>query len=262
MELKAFDFDIINGVGRISFNQAGRGNPIDWDFCREFKQLAIECDENPAVRSVLIDAYGPYFSVGGDIKGMTDNRTALASKIKSAASELHEGIARMSRMDAPVVVAAKSMVAGGANGLVAAADLVMAAEDTKFYAAFTMIGFSCDSGSSYFLPRRVGSRKAAEFFLLNQTWTAEQALEYGLINMIVPDQELSTEARILAEDLASGPTCAYGEIKRLMLSSFGQSLEKQLSDETNAIARTAKTEDSWNALNAVLAKQDIEFQGR
>ncbi|MBR9909269.1 MAG: enoyl-CoA hydratase/isomerase family protein [Gammaproteobacteria bacterium] len=261
MELKAFDFEIINGVGRITMNRAELGNPIDWDFCREFKQLAIECDENPAVRSVLIDAYGPYFSVGGDIKGMIENRAALASKIKSAASELHEGIARMSRMDAPVVVAAKSMVAGGANGLVAAADLVIAAEDTKFYAAFTMIGFSCDTGSTYFMPRRVGSRKATEFYLLNQTWTAAQALDYGLINMVVPDHELSSEAKVLAEELACGPTCAHGEIKRLMLSSFEQSLEKQLADETNAIARTAKTDDSWNALNALLLKQDVEFSG-
>lgn len=262
MELKAFDFEIINGVGRISMNQAERGNPIDGDFCREFKQLSIECDENPAVRSVLIDAYGPYFSVGGDIKGMTENRAVLASQIKSSASELHEGIARMSRMAAPVVVAAKSMVAGGANGLVAAADLVIAAENTKFYAAFTSIGFSCDTGTSYFMPRRVGSRKTTEFLLLNQTWTAAQALDYGLINMVVPDQELSSEAKVLAEELASGPTYAYGEIKRLMLSSYEQSLERQLADETNAVARTAKSDDSWNALNAVLLKQAIEFSGR
>jgi 2-(1,2-epoxy-1,2-dihydrophenyl)acetyl-CoA isomerase len=260
--LKAFDFEIVNGVGRITMNQAERGNPIDKDFCREFKQLAIECDENPAVRSVLIDAYGSYFSVGGDIKGMTENRAALASMIKSAASELHEGLARLSRADVPVVVAAKSMVAGGANGLVAAADVVIAAENTKFYAAFTMIGFSCDTGSSYFMPRRVGSRKAIEFYLLNQTWDAEQALDYGLINFIVSEPDLSTESRLLAEELAAGPTCAFGEIKRLMLSSFEQSLEKQLADETNAIARTAKTEDSWNALNAILAKQKIDFQGR
>lgn len=261
MKLKAFDFEISNGVGRITLNQSDRGNPIDADFCREFKQLAIECDENIAVRSVLIDAYGPSFSVGGDIKSMIENRASLPSSIKSAASDLHEGIARLSRADVPVVLAAKSMVAGGANGLVAAADIVIAAENAKFYAAFTMLGFSCDSGSSYFMPRRVGSRKATEFYLLNQTWSADQALEYGLINFIVAESELSTESRMLAEELASGPTCAFGEIKRLMLSSFDQPLEKQLADETNAVARTAKTDDSWSALNSFVAKQEIFFKG-
>lgn len=259
--LKAFEFKIVNGVGHITFNQSFRGNPIDAVFCAEFKQLAIECDENQAVRSVLIDSFGQYFSVGGDIKAMLENKASLPAMVKSSGSDFNSAISRLARMDAPVVVAAHALVAGGTNALIAAADFALAAKSSKFYAAFCSIGFSCDCGSSYFMPRRVGSRKSTEFYLLNQTWTAEQALENGLINTIFPDEELSTEAIILAEELASGATIAYGEIKRLLLSSYDKPLEMQLEDEISALARCSKTEDNRNGLTAMVNKEDVIFSG-
>jgi 2-(1,2-epoxy-1,2-dihydrophenyl)acetyl-CoA isomerase len=168
-------------------------------------------------------------------------------------------VSRLARCNAPIIATAHALAAGGALGLLAGVDFVLAAPEAVFYAAFTGIGISCDTGTSYFLPRRVGPRKAASFLLLNQTWSAEEAMAAGLVTQIVPRDDLDAEGLKLARKLAAGPTKAYGEIKNLLLSSFEQSLEGQLELEARAIARCAATEDAWHALNAVKAKQKVTF---
>jgi len=262
MIYEAFDFHIADGVARVIWNQPERGNPFDATFCREYAQIAIECDENPAVRAVLMTARGRFFSVGGDVKTFTRDRDALPRFIKSAAADLHAGVSRFARMDAPVVIGCHSLVTGGAVALTAAADFAIATADAHFYAAFTGIGFSCDCGTSYNLPRRVGQRRAFDFLVRNRTWTAAEALEYGLIGEVVADADaLAATASALAAELAAGPTCAFGEIKRLFLSGNEQSLESQMELEARALARASRTEDAWGALNAVLKKEPAHFEG-
>ena len=263
MEFQAFEYRIEQSVAHITLNQPARGNPIDEAFCTELKQLAIDCSENSAVRAVLIDARGKNFSVGGDLKTFTRDRSQLPRLTKAMTAELNSGVARFARLDAPVVIAVHGLVTGGAIAFTAAADFAIATRDTRFYAAFTGIGFSCDCGTSYFLPRRVGSGRALDFLLRNRLWSAEAAQTYGLVNELVDDEPaLQTASLKLAHELARGPTRAFGEIKQLIQSSFEQALEAQLEDEAQAIARCTRTDDAWGALNAVLAKQKAEFNGR
>lgn len=263
MAYQAFEFNVVDDVARIVFNQPERGNPFDGIFCREYAQIAAVCDEDPAIRAVLMEARGRYFSVGGDIKTFTSNRADLPRFIKVAAADLHAGISRFARMDAPVILACHSLVTGGAVALTAAADFAIATHDARFYAAFTGIGFSSDSASSFNLPRRVGHRRAFEFLARNQTWDAEEALEYGLVNEIVADEQaLNKRAMALAKELAAGPTLAYGELKRLFLSGQEQSLEAQMELEARALARVSRSDDAWGALNSVLEKNKPSFKGK
>lgn len=141
-------------------------------------------------------------------------------------------------------------------------DFAIAARTARFYAAYNAIGFVSDGAGTYFIPRRVGTRRAVEFLMLNQTWSAQQAVEHGLVSRWVEDADLEAEATALAQQIASGPTRTYGEMKRLMLSTHDQPLETQLEFEARAISQCAKTEDSWNAIQAVLAKRKPEFVGR
>ncbi|MGB3583544.1 MAG: enoyl-CoA hydratase/isomerase family protein [Roseiarcus sp.] len=262
MELTAFAFEIKDGVAHVTMNQADRGNPLDSRFAKEFNWLATECTVCPEVRSVLIDAAGRFFSVGGDLNALTRSREELARFVSVATSDLHMGISRFARMNAPVVAAVHGMAAGGAVALVAGADFALASPNAKFYAAFSGIGIISDSGGSYFLPRRMGSRRAAQFLMLNETLTAEQAADAGLINRVVAADALADEALALARRLAEGPTLAYGEAKNLLLSSPIESLEAQLENEARAMARVTATDDAWNAMRAVLAKQKPTFDGR
>ncbi len=262
MELTAFALEITDGVAHITMNQPERGNPFDRRFAEEFDWLATECTVRPEVRAVLIDAAGRFFSVGGDLNALTKSREDLARFVSAATSNLHMGISRFARMNAPVVAAVHGMAAGGAVALVAGADFVLASPNAKFYAAFAGIGIISDSGGSYYLPRRMGSRRAAQFFMLNETLTADEAASAGLINRVVASETLADEAFALAKRLAEGPTLAYGEAKNLLLSSPIESLEAQLENEARAMARVAATDDAWNAMRAVLAKQKPNFRGR
>lgn len=262
MKLTAFDFDIKDNVAHITLAQGERGNPIDLAFAREFNEIATECTVNPDVRAVLIDAKGRFFSVGGDLNMLASSRDNLARFIPAATADLHMAISRFARLNAPVVTAVHAMTAGGGVGVIAGSDFVLASPDAKFYAAFAAIGIANDSSSSYFLPRRMGPRRAAQFLLLNETMSAEEAAVVGLINRVVPAGSLAEEAMALARKLAQGPTIAYGEMKNLLLSSLSETLETQLEHEARAIARAAKTDDAWNALQAVRDKRKPEFKGR
>lgn len=261
MKLTAFEFAIEDGVAHITLNQPDRGNPFDRQFAEDLNRLATECSINPQVRAVLIDAKGRFFSVGGDLNSLARDRGDLAHFVSAATADLHMAISRFARMNAPVVVAVHAMAAGGGVSLVASADFVLAAPEAKFYAAFAGIGLAADTGGSYYLPRRLGSRRAAQFLLLNETLTAEEAAAGGLINRVVAADALAGEASALARRLAQGPTLAYGEIKNLLISSDTENLESQLENEARAMARAARTEDAWNAMQAVLGKRKATFEG-
>lgn len=255
----SINFVVDNGVGILTLAQGARGNPFDGKFCAELNAIATQCAISRDVRSILIRAEGRFFSVGGDLNSLASSRDGLAHFVSAGTANLHMAISRLARCNAPVVASVHALAAGGAVAFLAGADFVLASPEASFYAAFTGIGISCDTGGSYFLPRRVGSRKATAFLLLNQTWSAEEALTAGLVTQIIPREDLETESLKLAKKLAAGPTKAYGEIKNLLLSSFEQSLEGQLEVEARAMARTSATEDAWQALNAIKAKQKPFF---
>lgn len=262
MEMQSLRFEVAEGVARITLAQGGRGNPIDAVCCRELRAVLEACGGRRDVRAVLIDAEGRYFSVGGDLKAMTADRAGLAAYVEGALADLGAAVLALGSIEAPVVAAVQGVAAGGAVGLVAAADFALAAPAARFVAAFPAIGFSPDTGVSFILPRRVGSRRAGEFLLLNETWDAARAAELGLISRVVAEADLATEAAALARRLAAGPTRAFAETRRLLLASLGSSLEDQVARETAALRRTAATEDAWNAMTAMLAKQPVRFEGQ
>jgi 2-(1,2-epoxy-1,2-dihydrophenyl)acetyl-CoA isomerase len=262
MELTAFAFEIKDGVAHVTMNQPERGNPFDQRFAEEFDWLATECSVRPEVRAVLIDARGRFFSVGGDLNALSRSREDLARFVSAATSDLHMGISRFARMNAPVVAAVHGLAAGGAVALIAGADFALCSPSAKFYAAFAGIGIVSDSGGSYFLPRRMGSRRAAQFYMLNETLSAEEAAATNLVNRVVAAEALETEAWELARRLAAGPTLAFGEAKNLWLSSLMESLEGQLESEARAMARVTRTDDAFHAMRAVLAKQKPKFEAR
>ena len=262
MELSAFTFEIKDGVGHITLNQPDRGNPIDRAFAHDLNEIATECTVNPAVRAVLIDANGRFFSVGGDLNSLASSREGLNRFVPKATADLHMAIARFARMNAPVVASVHALAAGGTVALIAGSDFVLASPEAKFYAAFTGIGIVCDTGGSSYLPRRMGLRRATQFLMMNETLSAEEAVSTGLINRVVDADKLSAEAWALAKRLAQGPTLAFGEIKNLLISSSADSLETQLENEARAMARVARTEDAWNAMRAVSEKRKPTFEGR
>lgn len=253
---------VADGLARLTFTDAARGNPIDAVLCAEICEAAIRLSDDPAVRCVLLTAEGRAFSYGGDISSFVDDLDALPRNIKRWTTTLHSAIARLQRMDAPVVAAVQGVCAGGMSAFVAGSDIVVAAEDARFVSAFAGIGFSNDSGSSVMYVRRMGIARTRRFLLMNETLDAPAALAAGLVDEVVPLADLAARAAAIATQLAAGPTRAFGEMRRLLTSVEDQPLETQLELEAQALARSAATADAREGLTAFAAKRKPVFVGR
>src|ERR1700704_553652 len=258
----SFECTIDGGLAHIVLNQPDRGNPIDGDFCREFGLCMAELSERDDVRSVLISARGRLFSVGGDLAALASHGAALPVTIKSWTADLHAAIVRMVRMRAPVVVAVQGNVAGGSVSLMAAGDLVVIGKSARISSAFARIGFTPDSGSTTTVTRRIGVARARRFFLLGETKDSDAALAAGLVDYVVNDDAVVAEAEKIARDLASGPTEAYGGIKRLFLATPDRSIESQLEDEAQTLAAISRTTDAQEGVRAFKEKRKPKFVGR
>lgn len=249
------------GLARLTFVNAARGNPIDAVLCAEIAEAAIQLSEDPRVRCVLIAAEGKAFSYGGDISSFVGDLDELPRNIKRWTSGIHSGIARLQRMDAPIVSAVQGVCAGGMSAFVAGSDIVVAADDAKFVAAFAGIGFSNDTGSSIMYARRMGIARTRRFLLMNETLDAHAALAAGLVDEVASIDSFAARAEAIALQLASGPTKAFGEMRRLLMTVEDQPLETQLELEAQALARSAGTADAREGLTAFAERRTPVFKG-
>ena len=260
--LTSIECVVSDGLARVTFNAPERGNPIDAAFCREFKELAAQLSVRTDVRAVLLSAKGRFFSVGGDIRSLTRDRSKMPAIVLSWTADLHAAVSRLMRMRAPVVAAVHGNVAGGSVSLVAAADIVYAAEPANFTAAFPMIGFSADSGFTVTLSQRMGFARAKRFLMMSETLGANEAQVAGLVDFVTSGDTLAETAEQAALKLAAGPTLAYAGIKQTMLRARVQGLETQMEDEAQTLAAISASEDAWEGLRAFIEKRAPNFKGR
>jgi 2-(1,2-epoxy-1,2-dihydrophenyl)acetyl-CoA isomerase len=256
------DLKLVDGLARVVLIRAEAGNPFDGTFCTELRDVANEIAGDGSVRAVLLEARGKFFSVGGDIGAFAKHADHLPERIREWTSTLHMAVARLARLDAPLVAAVHGSAMGGAVALIAGCDLVYCARSAKLGAAFSQLGFSCDTGSTTALAARMGLARARRFMLLAEMLTAEQAFEAGLVDFVVEDDRVVAAAEQAALRLARGPTRAYGEIRRLFARSLAAPLEAQLEDEAQALARVASSEDAREGLRAFIEKRKPGFRGR
>ena len=251
-----------DGLATITLNRPEAANAIDMEMARELMRAAIHCDQSADVRVVLLDAKGKLFCAGGDLKSFVDAGEALPALLKELTTNLHGAISRLSRMQAPLVVAVQGPAAGAGMSLAVSGDLVLAGESATFTSAYTAAGVSPDGSSTYFLPRLIGLRRTQELMLTNRRLSAAEALDWGLVTQVVSDAELADQARALAERLAAGPTRAFGSVKQLLHESFQGSLETQMERESRGIAEMGAGLDGPEGIRAFTEKRKPKFQGR
>lgn len=261
MELRTLRYELTEGLAHITFARPERHNALDLEQGQDLEAVTARIAADPAVRAVLIDAEGKSFHVGGDLKyfaGADD----MAAVLRSLTTVAHAAAERLSRGPAPVVIAVQGTAAGGGMSFIMGGDLVLAAESASFTMAYTAAGLTPDLSSSWYLPRLVGLRRAQELILTNRRLSAAEALEWGLVTEVLPDDELANRAMALATQLAAGPTQAYAGAKKLLRTAYSQPLEAQMADESESIARMAATEDAQGGIAAFVAKQRPTFTGR
>ncbi|MEZ0366083.1 enoyl-CoA hydratase-related protein [Mycobacterium sp. pUA109] len=260
---ETIDYSVADGVATVCLNRPDARNAINLQVAQETLEIARRIAADHSVRAVLICGNGPALTVGGDIDYFRQRRPAdLGDLFRQMTTRFHEAFRVLSHIDAPIVTAAHGAVAGGGLGYVYAADLVLAAEGTRFVTAFAGLGLSGDGGGTWHLPRLVGPRRAAQAYLRNTPIEAAEALEWGLINEIVAADELRDRAVALANELAHGPTRGFAKMRALLRDSWNNDLSTQLHAETEALEITGDTADAANALAAFAAKRQPSFTGR
>ena len=171
-------------------------------------------------------------------------------------------MATMARMEKPVIGAVNGVAGGAGFSFALACDLVLAAESAVFTMAYTKAGLAPDGGSSFFLPRVVGPKRAYELMVNNAVLSAHEARDLGIVNAVYRDVSFMAEARSYAERIAAGPTRAFGTAKRLIALSPESSLETQMEHERRAIAECARTEDFREGIAAFVGKRPPKFGGK
>jgi 2-(1,2-epoxy-1,2-dihydrophenyl)acetyl-CoA isomerase len=249
-------------VATITLNRPEAYNALDLGLGRELFHAALEVDEDPDVRCVVITGAGKAFCAGGNVKDFADNLPRIGILVKELTTYLHGAVSRLTRSAKPVIMAVNGVAAGGGLSFALSGDVVIAAESARFTMAYSKIAATPDGSSSYFLPRLIGLRRTLELYLTNRVLSAREALEWGLVTRVVPDAELKDAVEALARELAAGPTLAIGGAKRLFHQSTWESLETQMELEAQAIAASGHTEDFREGVTAFANKKTPTFKGR
>jgi len=261
MHFENLTFAVEGGLARLTLNRPKAANSFNIDLTREFLEVATICADDPAVRAVLLTGAGRFFSAGGDLKNFAAAEDQIPKLVSETADALHAAISKFARMNAPVVAAINGPAAGAGMSLVCMTDIALAAESAFFSMAYTAAGLAPDGSSTFFLPRIVGIRRARELMLSNRRLSAAEAHALGIVERVVPDDDLMAEAEKLALALANGPTLAFGAVKKLLLASQNAQLEDQLDAETNAIVSMTRTSDGREGVAAFRDKRKPNFKG-
>jgi 2-(1,2-epoxy-1,2-dihydrophenyl)acetyl-CoA isomerase len=253
-------------VATVTFNQPEKANAFEIAWLPRMTGFFQELEHDPEVRVVLLRGNGKHFMAGGSLD-FVDSFLGKppAERALIAEEPIHRYnlmVRAMRRLGKPIVASVQGAAAGAAVGLVAACDLVIAADSAFFFVAHVLHGGSNDGLATYFLPRQIGVKKTLELALLGDRLPAAEARRLGLVNFLAPAAQLAEETQKLVERLASGPTRAYGLIKSLVESSMGNSLEEQGRLEAETYGKAAMTDDLVEGVRAFMEKRAPRFSGR
>jgi 2-(1,2-epoxy-1,2-dihydrophenyl)acetyl-CoA isomerase len=255
-----------DGVATVTLNRPEVLNALSDDMIAALVEAMARVEADAATRCVVLRGAGDHFMAGGDVKGfhgrLAETPAERGAHFRAKIHKLHPAIIAMRRMPKPVVASLRGAAAGFGLSLALATDLAIAADDAFFTLAYCLIGTSPDGGSSYHLPRIVGLRKAMEIALLGERFNAEAAQRLGLVNWVVPADDLEAETARLAARLAGGPGHALGQTKALLNASLDNPLEAQLALEAESFASCAATRDFAEGVTAFVEKRPAKFTGK
>jgi 2-(1,2-epoxy-1,2-dihydrophenyl)acetyl-CoA isomerase len=249
------------GAAKIELNRPERLNAWNDQFSLDLLAAVNAATDDPDVRAVLITGAGRAFSSGADIGGGREHGTGDAI-YERLTKRYHPIITGIREMPKPVVSGVHGPAAGIGASLALACDLVTAAESAYFLLAFVNIGLVPDGGSSLLVPSRVGFTRAAEMAMLGERIGAPQALGWGLINRVWPDEEFTARADELVARLAEGPTRSYAAAKRELNRWLYQGMDSQLEFEAGLQRDMAGTADFVEGVLAFAEKRPARFTGR
>ena len=260
--LETVAFKQEDSVAWIRMNRPKELNAFNIAMGRELCIVANHCASQKSIRAVVLTGTGRAFCAGGDVLDMNRHleETGRADLfLRELTVHLHSFVAEIVRMPKPVIAAVNGTAAGAGMSMSLACDLGVAVEGSRFVLAYTNVGLVPDGGSSYFLPRLVGYRKAMEIAYLNEPIDSGEALRLGLVNQVFPFETFEEEVSKLASRLALGPTATFGRARNLMRLGLVESLESQMENERQGIVKSSLSGEFREGVAAFLGKRKPDF---
>ncbi|HVF62969.1 MAG TPA: enoyl-CoA hydratase [Casimicrobiaceae bacterium] len=250
-------------IATLTLNRPSAVNALDAPMVDALVARTAEIAADDAIRVVILKGAGRHFMAGGDIRvfahSLADDASKRRTSFQRFAECVHAGVETLARMPQPVIARLQGAVAGFGLSLANGCDLAYASDDTYFASAYLTLGVSPDGGGTYWLPRIVGSRRAAEILMLGDRFDAKHAHAIGLVNRVVVADDLDRVVDEAAQRLAAAPTRALRNLKRLLRESTRSSLSEQLSAEATSFGECAGSVDFVEGVQAFLAKRAPDF---
>jgi 2-(1,2-epoxy-1,2-dihydrophenyl)acetyl-CoA isomerase len=251
------------GVATLTLNRPDAMNALSVELKEALGSAVDEVSRDDTVRAVVLTGTGRGFCVGQDLREhvalLEADDPAPLNTVTVHYNPLITGLATMPK---PVIAAVNGMAAGAGAGLTFACDFRIAAKTAGFLLAFANVGLTLDSGVSWTLPRLIGAARATSLSLLAEPFSADTALEMGLVNAVVEPDHLMPAAQELAARLAAGPTAAYAAIKQSIAYAASSTLADSLAKEAELQTAMGQTVDHRSSTAAFVAKQKPVFTGR
>ena len=254
-------FSQAGSIGTMTFNRPDVYNAMNSELILAMRDVTAEIAASKTLRALILKGAGKAFLAGGDVGQFHKQRDDMGD-IKPMGDALHAGIKNIRNMPFPVIAQIQGACAGAGLSVAMAADFAIASEAAQFNTAYIKIGLSPDGGSTFFLPRYVGMKRAIELTMLADMFDAKAAAAMGIINRAVPADDLEQEVAALAERLSNGATQAFARAKKLINQSFVTPIDKQLDDEIAYFAECAVTDDFKEGVSAFVEKRRPRFVGK
>jgi 2-(1,2-epoxy-1,2-dihydrophenyl)acetyl-CoA isomerase len=253
-------YNLEAGVATITLNRPDVYNALNNEITFELQAALKECKKNDEVRVVVLTGEGKAFCSGQDLKAASkEPKRSFSESIHTRYNPIIQAIRNLPK---PIVCRLNGVAAGAGCSFALACDLVVAAESAKLIEVFVNIGLVLDSGSSYFLPRLVGSSKAFELATMGSRVSGKEAEALGLVNKCVADDQLDEAVKAYTDYYAKAPTKAIGMMKKMLDKSQGASLTEMLEYEAHMQDIAGASHDYKEGVNAFLEKRKPEFLGK
>ncbi len=264
MPFETVNYSKVNDVAIVCMNRPEALNALSLQLCVDLR-AAIEQAASEGARAIILTGEGRAFCSGGDLREMRtmwEREGRIEAFLEDPLKALHDVIRLIRETPVPFIAAVNGVCAGAGTNFALACDIVFAADNASFNEAFVRIGLSPDCGGTFFLPRAIGDKLAAELFMTGETIDADRAARIGLINRVVPADSLMEEATKFAQRLAAGPTASIGRIKQMLNASFSNDLASQLDLEHRYQIESGRSPDFKEGVAAFFEKRPPEFTGR
>ena len=261
--METVKYELNETVATVTMNRPEALNALSLGLSKDLR-LAFEKAIADRARCVVLTGEGRAFCSGGDLRemqAMWQKEGKIEAFLESPLEALHKVILLIRETPIPFLAAVQGVCAGAGTNFALACDLVFAAENASFNEAFVRIGLSPDCGGSFFLPRAVGEKLAAEMFMTGETISAEKAFAIGMINRVATAENLMSEAMLMAKKLALAPTGSVGRIKQMLNASFSNDLKAQLAFEHECQIESGKSNDFKEGVMAFFEKRAPNFTG-